>query len=255
MPFTFSHPALIVPFLYARKRYQWISATGLIIGSMAPDAEKFFRLKLASQHSHTVASIFYFSCPVSLGLAFLFHWLVRRPLIAHVPAVLHQRLNKYANFNWLSYCRRHPWGVLFSILLGSALHLFWDSFTHDNTVLTSAVPYADDLVWVGNKTMPLWQLVALGSSVAGGLINGLAIWKMPVYQASPVPGFGYIPLLGNSYFGCHSFGYRVGTRSAPTPTEHWHLCYLRYDGRCISSIYLCQPMESEGITCVGYGVE
>jgi hypothetical protein len=188
MPFTFSHPALIVPFLYARKRYQWISATGLIIGSMAPDAEKFFRLKLASQHSHTVASIFYFSCPVSLGLAFLFHWLVRRPLIAHVPAVLHQRLNKYANFNWLSYCRRHPWGVLFSILLGSALHLFWDSFTHDNTVLTSAVPYADDLVWVGNKTMPLWQLVALGSSVAGGLINGLAIWKMPVYQASPVPG-------------------------------------------------------------------
>jgi hypothetical protein len=187
MPFTFSHPALIVPFLYARKHYQWISATGLIIGSMAPDAEKFFRLKLASQHSHTVASIFYFSCPVSLGLAFLFHWLVRRPLIAHVPALLHQRLSKYADFSWPSYCRQHPWGVLFSILLGSALHLFWDSFTHDNTVLTSAVPYADDLVWVGNKTMPLWQLVALGSSVAGGLINGLAIWKMPVYKARTVP--------------------------------------------------------------------
>jgi hypothetical protein len=187
MPFTFSHPALIVPFLYARRQYQWLSATGLIIGSMAPDAEKFFRLKLANQHSHTVASIFYFSWPVALGLAFVFHGLVRRPLIAHVPAFLHRRLSKYANFNWSSYFRQNPWGVLFSIVIGAALHLFWDSFTHDNMLLTSLVPDSADLVWVGNKHMPVCQLVALGSSVAGGLVIAWAVWKMPVRLAGPSP--------------------------------------------------------------------
>jgi hypothetical protein len=187
MPFTFSHPALIVPILYARRRYQWLSATGLIIGSMAPDAEKFFRLKLASQHSHTVASIFYFSCPVAIGLSFVFHGLVRRPLIAHVPAFLHRRLSKYANFNWYGYYRRHPLGVLLCIMAGAALHLLWDSFTHDNPLLTSVVPDAADLVWVGNKPMPIWQLIALGSSVGGGLVICWAVWRMPVRLTEPMP--------------------------------------------------------------------
>lgn len=187
MPFTFSHPALVVPLLYAHRRYKWLSATGLIIGSMAPDAEKFLRLKLASQHSHTIGSIFYFSCPVSLGLAFVFHMLVRRPLIKHLPAPLYRRVSKYTNFDWPSYCRQHTWGVLLSIVIGAASHLFWDSFTHDNTLITSAVPESSDLVWLGTKAMPLWQLIALVSSVVGALIIGYVVWKMPVSTAATVP--------------------------------------------------------------------
>lgn len=187
MPFTFSHPALIVPLLYARRRYKWLSATGLITGSMAPDAEKFFRLKLASQHSHTIGSIFYFSCPVSLGLAFIFHMLVRRPLVAHLPAPLYRRLGQYTNFNWPNYCHQHLWGVILSIVIGAMMHLFWDSFTHYNTLITSAVPESADLVRLGDRAIPLWQLVALVSSVVGGLIIGYAVWKMPVSLASPTP--------------------------------------------------------------------
>lgn len=187
MPFTFSHPALIVPLLYARRRYKWLSATGLIIGSMAPDAEKFFRLKLASQHSHTISSIFYFSCPVSLGLAFVFHILVRQPLLAHLPAPLSRRLSKYIHFNWPSYYHRHTWGVLLSIVIGAVLHLFWDSFTHHNTLITSAIPETADLVWLSGRAMPLWQLIALVSSVVGEVIIGYAVWKMPVSLASTIP--------------------------------------------------------------------
>jgi hypothetical protein len=48
MPFTFAHTALIIPLCYIRRRYRWISATGLITGSVAPDFEKFFRLKLTA---------------------------------------------------------------------------------------------------------------------------------------------------------------------------------------------------------------
>jgi hypothetical protein len=187
MPFTFSHPALIVPLLHARRHYKWLSATGLIIGSMAPDAEKFLRLKLASQHSHTISSIFYFSCPVSLGLAFVFHMLVRRPIIEHLPAPLYRRLSKYTSFNWPNYCYQHIRGIMLSIVIGAALHLFWDSFTHYNTFVTSAVPETADIVRLGNKAMPLWQLVALINSVAGGLIIGYSVWKMPVSLAGHIP--------------------------------------------------------------------
>lgn len=85
MPFTFSHPALVISLLHSRRRCLWLSATGLITGSMAPDCEKFLRLRLASGHSHTLGSVFYFSCPVALLLAFAFHLLVRKPLLTHLP--------------------------------------------------------------------------------------------------------------------------------------------------------------------------
>lgn len=187
MPFTFSHPALVIPLLYTRRKYQWVSATGLIIGSMAPDCEKFMRLKLASAHSHTVASIFYFSCPVTLVLAFIFHLLVRRPLIAHLPGVLYRRLEKYAGFDWVSYFRRYYWGVLLSAMIGAALHLFWDSFTHNHTLTADVLPGLRGVVWIGSRTMPVFHVVALLSSIIGGAVIALAVWLMPARPSKTVP--------------------------------------------------------------------
>ncbi|WP_072052947.1 DUF4184 family protein [Hymenobacter terrenus] len=187
MPFTFSHPALIIPFLHARRRHVWLSATGLIIGSIAPDFEKFFKLHLASSHSHTIASIFYFSCPVSLGLAFLFHGLVRRPLLAHLPVSLHQRLGKYTNFDWLGHLRLHPGGVLLSIVLGAASHLVWDSFTHPSALMMSFLPGLCVSVRMAGRSIPLYLFVALGNSLLGGLFITRSVWQMPTLRTVPAP--------------------------------------------------------------------
>jgi hypothetical protein len=187
MPFTFSHPAVIIPLLYARQRYPWLSATGLIAGSIAPDFEKFFRLKLASHYSHTIASIFYFSCPVAVGLSFVFHLLVRQQLLAHVPAALYQRVGQYRFFNWPSYFRQHYMGVLLSIIIGAASHLIWDSFTHTNTVVTRVVPDLDNAVWLGERAVPFLHLLAAASSLAGGVAIAWAVWMLPVRLAGPVP--------------------------------------------------------------------
>jgi hypothetical protein len=187
MPFTFSHPALIIPLLRQRQRYPWISATGLIAGSIAPDFEKFFRLQLSSHHSHTFNSIFYFSCPVALGLAFVFHLLVRRPLLAHLPAPLYGRLAKFTNFNWLGFVRQHPFGVMASIVVGAALHLFWDSFTHQNALMAHVVPGLDGVVWASGREMPVSEIVALLSSAGGVVVIAWAVWKMPVRFWGPAP--------------------------------------------------------------------
>ena len=187
MPFTFSHPALIVPVLRLRPRYPWLSATGLITGSIAPDFEKFFRLKLASSYSHTVPSIFYFSCPVSLALAFLFHLVVRPPLLAHLPGPLHQRLGRFRQFDWLWFFRRHHWGVVASIVLGAALHLLWDSFTHANAFMARVWPGINEPIWLGNHARPLFELLAAVSTVAGGLFIVRAVWQMPRQPVGPAP--------------------------------------------------------------------
>ncbi|GAB3588495.1 phospholipase C/P1 nuclease family protein [Hymenobacter daeguensis] len=180
MPFTFSHPALIIPLLHARPRHRWLSATGLITGSIAPDFEKFFRLRLASEYSHSFASIFYFSCPVALALAFLFHAVVREPLLAHLPLALQRRLGSFARFSWLAYFRQHYAGVLASIVVGAALHLLWDSFTHRNALMTRLIPMLNDtLDWNGTE-IALFDILAAVSTVVGAIVIGLAIWLMPV---------------------------------------------------------------------------
>lgn len=186
MPFTFSHPALIIPLLRRHRRLQWVSATGLITGSLAPDFEKFFRLELASGHSHTPTSIFYFSVPVALALAFLFHGVVRRPLLAHLPAPLYRRLAHYAPFDWPTYFRLHAGHVLLCIILGAALHLGWDFFTHQNELMVSLFNL-NNPAETNDWSLSLFDVLGLLSSAGGGLAIAWAVWQMPARLTGPVP--------------------------------------------------------------------
>lgn len=186
MPFTFSHPALVLPLLYARPRLRWLSTTGLVTGSIAPDFEKFARLAIVNHYSHSLASIFYFSCPVALGLAFVFHGLVREPLRAHLPAALQQRLTPYGQLAWGPYLRTHFGSVLLSIIIGAALHLFWDSFTHNRTFVTDLQPALMHWIRIGPWAGPWVLLLALISSLVGLLAQGWALWRLP--RVSPEPG-------------------------------------------------------------------
>lgn len=187
MPFTFAHPALVIPLRRCRQHWPWLSTTGLVVGSIAPDFEKFFRLKLASTHSHTLASLFYFSCPVGLALAFLFHGLVRQPLLQHLPAFLHHRLSRWAVVDWLAFVRRHPLGVLASIWLGAATHLLWDSFTHKNHFLTQYLPWLGRTVTLSNHQVYVYFLLEALSSVGGMLVIAWAVWQLPVLRATRPP--------------------------------------------------------------------
>ena len=89
MPFTPAHPAIVLPFLKIKP--ERVSATALVIGSIAPDFEYFFKMSVSGQHSHTLLGILYFDIPVTIGLAFLFHGVVKRNLIANLPAFFQYR--------------------------------------------------------------------------------------------------------------------------------------------------------------------
>ena len=72
MPFTLSHPALVLPLNFLPRN--WISITGLVIGSMAPDLQAFFTDDADKSQTHTWWGILYFCIPVSLVLGGISLW-------------------------------------------------------------------------------------------------------------------------------------------------------------------------------------
>ena len=132
MPFTFAHPAIILPLKQAKPR--WFSLTGLATGSMAPDFEYFFRVKAVSTVSETLAGIFTFNLPVAIAISLAFHLLVRNPLIRHLPKPLDKRYSGFLGFNFLKYLKQHPFLFLGSALIGVLSHLALDVLTSPETM-------------------------------------------------------------------------------------------------------------------------
>src|ERR1700744_5706609 len=98
MPFTFSHPAIVIPFKWLPKK--WFSMTGLVVGSMIPDFESFITLEPDKTYSHSLPGVFWFDLPLALLVCFLFHDIVKRPLLGHLPLFLKRKFFRYRVFNW-----------------------------------------------------------------------------------------------------------------------------------------------------------
>jgi hypothetical protein len=181
MPLTFSHPAIVLPLNYLPKR--WVSLTGLIVGSVAPDFEYFFRMKVSSIYSHTWLGLFWFDLPASIVLAFVYHNIVRSQFIVNLPAAINRRFSEYNHFNWNQYFIQNLPVVILSILIGGASHLFWDSFTHITgyfvEVWNMTVP-----VKIFSLQLPLYKLIQHLSTLVGGLVIIIAIYKMPLQMQS-----------------------------------------------------------------------
>jgi hypothetical protein len=175
MPFTFAHPAIVLPLNYLPRKC--ISLTALVAGSMAPDFEYFFRMRTYGIYGHTISGIFFFDLPVSLLLAFLFHGIVRNPLVSHLPAFLSARLQVYTMFNWRKHFGKHWPVITLSALTGTGSHLLWDSFTHHNGFFVKLIPsLATSLPAVH---FPVYTLLQHGSTALGFLVIGWAVLQLP----------------------------------------------------------------------------
>ncbi|GAB5466418.1 MAG: hypothetical protein Kapaf2KO_18540 [Candidatus Kapaibacteriales bacterium] len=86
MPFTFSHPAAIIPLKKVFK--DKLSLASLVIGSIVPDFEYFIRLRLYSEHSHTLEGLFYFDLPLGIVIVLLFYGIIKEPLVNNLPYFL-----------------------------------------------------------------------------------------------------------------------------------------------------------------------
>ena len=177
MPFTFSHPAIVLPLTFLPR--QWFSLTGLVIGSLTPDFEYFLRMRIKSNYSHTIDGLFWFDLPLGLLLAFLFHNIVRDRLFDNFPTVLKSRFLTYKKFDWNRHFKQNWFVVTISILIGSASHIFWDSFTHDHGYFVQTIPTLQNSVDFLGRQIPILKILQHSSTLLGGLVIAFAIYKLP----------------------------------------------------------------------------
>jgi hypothetical protein len=176
MPFTFSHPAIVLPLKINPKSA--LSLTGLVAGSVTPDFEYFIRMKGESIYSHTFGGIFWFDLPLGLLLTFIYHNIVRNAFITNLPPILNNRLNNFKSFNWIEYFKRNWFMVLVSIVIGAASHLFWDSFTHPTGYFVERSKLLQSSTTIFKGRVHLFTILQHLSSLIGGVIVLWAIFSL-----------------------------------------------------------------------------
>lgn len=144
MPFTPAHASLVLPLL--RLKPQHVSATALVIGSVAPDFEYFLKMSVSSQYSHTILGILYFDIPMTVILAFLFHSVVKKNLITNLPPFFQYCFQDLLNLNFKDYFKAHYWIVIISAFIGSCSHILWDAFTHNDGFFAQRISFYKQVV-------------------------------------------------------------------------------------------------------------
>jgi hypothetical protein len=174
MPFTFSHPAVVIPLIKARTR---LSSTALIIGSIIPDFEYFIRMRDTSYYSHTIAGLFWFDIPLALIVCFIYHLLVRNSLFDNLPRFLKERFSIYKRFDWINYFKRNWVIVFFSIIIGAATHIIWDGIIHE-TMFYARQADLTNMLKIGRVNLAGYKFLQLASTIIGGLIVIYSIFAL-----------------------------------------------------------------------------
>lgn len=126
MPFTFSHPAAILP-IHSRFK-NWIPLSALVIGSLVPDAAYYLPTpEHFRTHSHTLLGTFSTSLPLGILVWLIFYWLAPSAVFL-LPSPHREAIQPQLK-------RRSPsipqaLGVALGVLIGAWSHVLWDSFTH-----------------------------------------------------------------------------------------------------------------------------
>jgi hypothetical protein len=177
MPFTFAHPAAVLPL---RRRLRWLQTVPLIVGSVAPDLPYFLpgRLNRGMLDTHSFSGSFWVDVPIGM-LVLLVGFLLRRPLVAllspRARALCLQAVEHFKDqpLHWVL--------APIALLVGTWTHLLWDSFTHDNGWAVRRIAALSAPITLGDYTGTLCHFLQYASSVAGLAI--LAIW----YRRLPTP--------------------------------------------------------------------
>jgi hypothetical protein len=178
LPFTVSHAAAFLPF--RKLNLVW---SAFIIGSMAPDFPYVIGNIRYRDLGHHFPGLVYFTIPAGLLVLWLFHNVIKRPVIELLPWGMQARLRAHAGEFRFGGARRFV-AILGSLLLGIATHIVWDLFTHSFTWPWRHIRWLHQRVHiplVGN--VPGFAALQYISSVVGLL--ALAIWIWVWYRDAP----------------------------------------------------------------------
>ncbi len=172
MPFTLAHPAVILPF---RKKKYKLSYTALFAGSIMPDFEFFFQMREVENIGHKWYGIFLLDIPATILFCYLFHNLLRNPVLANLPIRLRTKVETDYLLNWNEYACKNVYTVLLSALVGIGSHILLDGFTHYDGVFVEFIPGLRNIFYMPGHKFPVFYLLQIVLSLVGLAVVGYVL--------------------------------------------------------------------------------
>jgi hypothetical protein len=180
MPFTTSHPAIVLPLKKLWPR--WFSLSGLMAGAMSPDLQYFLLADTTHRgNSHSWLGLFAICLPLGLAFVFAFHRLFKREFIEHLPRPFDRALSGLARARFQPGSAREWVILIVSVLIGALSHFFWDSFTHPNGELAQRIPWLLEQNTFFGITRHNTRWLQHISSLLGAAGVIIGIWKWRLY--------------------------------------------------------------------------
>ena len=167
MPWTFAHPAAVLPL---RKFCPApLDFSALVIGSMIPDLGYYLFYSNLARSAHSFVGSVLVCLPVGLTVWGIFH-LLRKPLCFVLPQPHRGALATFV-VTPLPLRPRTLIAAGISVLLGAWTHIVWDSFTHNGTWLAKQVPLLRESAFqVSTVEFPWYFLLQQLSTLVGATI-------------------------------------------------------------------------------------
>jgi hypothetical protein len=167
MPWTFAHPAAVLPL---RKYFPaQLNLFALACGSMAPDYGYHMGSFDTGTYAHTPLGSVLVCVPSGLALLGLIY-LLRKPLWFVFPQPHRAALAPLARARFAL----RPKAILMlavSVFLGTWTHIAWDSFTHKRTWTVRQIPLLERPLFQFNDALvPLYSVLQHCSTVVGLIV-------------------------------------------------------------------------------------
>jgi hypothetical protein len=184
MPWTFAHPAAVLPL----RPVKHLSFGALIVGSIAPDIGYYFGRFDLAVFAHTLRGLVTICLPTGFALIILVR-ILHRPVACVLPGPHRQALLSLPQMPRLT-SPMMLWRVSLSVMIGAATHLVWDSFTHGTGYLVATLAVLRVPVFVlGTRSVPLFEVLQHASTAlgAGVLVVAYVRWRRNVDPDSAAP--------------------------------------------------------------------
>jgi Domain of unknown function (DUF4184) len=243
MPWTFAHPAAILPLRSLCPR--WLSLPGLILGAMAPDMSYYVGMHGKWRtFCHTPEGVFTACLPVCLlMLALLLRYAGPLTVLLTEPhrTLVREQLQAPPHRFW-----RAAAVAVLSILLGAATHLLWDSFTHQGRWGTELLPELEEpLLEAMDRQFRFTHLLQHLSTALGVAV--LAVTYRRTWRARPKAAAAQQdPVRRRALLACLALAAVVGATSAyaltpatlPAYTSHLVVRSVVWSTSCFAALFV-----------------
>jgi len=176
MPFTFVHPAAILPLRSMFKKTHGATCA-LVIGSMSPDFAYFLPFIAGGTNSHSLLGVLYFCLPLSMFFYLLWQYLAAPIFSPNAKGFLSSK-------GWRVKLR-HAATIALLLSVGALTHVVWDGFTHKSGWVAQRFPaWQSDFLTLADYPLTGYRLAQHISTLLGLLLLLLHGRKWLQHQAA-----------------------------------------------------------------------